>query len=135
LSTHFPPSHFQGKESQTITIQICATEVELSRIMMTRILNLFTFQVMSYKLEYQDLVQLNNNWVPVNRFDEYILRSELEYKTKAGAAYHLFDLVPEKAIATYGGRRFNQKELNLPVWAFFFMKLKSISLLHSPSDV
>jgi hypothetical protein len=71
-----------------------------------------------------DFVALNSQLVPVQNFDDHIINSQLSYKNKQGMSFHLFDLIPDRVMFTYVGKRFSEKELG--VCLFLFLQYRHV---------
>jgi hypothetical protein len=72
-------------------------------------------------------VEINKELVPTTDLEEYILKGVLNYRTNRKVSYHLFDLVPDRTMFSFAGKRVTHEELNLAVFTYsFYFSLGSL---------
>lgn len=63
----------------------------------------------------EDFVEINKELVPTSDLESFISKGELNYRTNRKISYHLFDLVPDRTMFSFNGKRVSLEELNLSV--------------------
>jgi hypothetical protein len=111
------------------------------------VLNLFVVHLLYFKLKWQgifhaaevyslilfllysftvEFVEIENQLVAIETFSDLIAQNDFLYKpVNKLTALDLFDLIPDKTLATYGGKRFRKSEVDLDVCLPFAIVLGS----------